>query len=161
MPKSTRRGGSHRLRQAGLPLALLSLVLLLLDAFAAAPAAAAEVGLNSGDTAWVMVSGILVLVMTIPGLALFYGGMVRKKNVLATMMQSFAITAFVSVIWLIGGYSLAFGEGNGFIGDFSKLFLQHLAVSWDQPLTLGGGRQTRSASASLKASSSSSRSPLR
>jgi Amt family ammonium transporter len=120
------------------PSRVLTLPACLLPLLAASlPAAAATPQLNSGDTAWVLVSGVLVLLMTIPGLALFYGGMVRKKNVLATMMQSFAITAFVSVIWLIAGYSLAFGEGNGFIGDFSKLFLQNLAANWDRPLVLG------------------------
>ena len=64
--------------------------------------------LNSGDTAWMLTSTALVLMMTVPGLALFYGGMVRKKNVLATVMQSFAITCLVTVLWVIAGYSIAF-----------------------------------------------------
>ena len=64
--------------------------------------------LDTGDTAWMLTSTALVLMMTIPGLALFYGGMVRKKNVLATVMQSFAITCLISMLWLIVGYSLAF-----------------------------------------------------
>ena len=68
--------------------------------------------LDSGDTAWMLTSTALVLMMTIPGLALFYGGMVRKKNVLATVMQSFAITCLVTVLWMVVGYSLAFTEGN-------------------------------------------------
>ena len=84
-------------------------------------------------------STALVLMMTIPGLALFYAGMVRKKNVLATMMQSFAITAIVTVVWAVIGYSLAFGEGNAYVGDLSKLFLTNLAESWDKPFTLGSG----------------------
>ncbi|MEZ5920628.1 MAG: ammonium transporter [Parvularculaceae bacterium] len=82
--------------------------------------------LDSGDTAWMLVSTAFVLMMTIPGLALFYGGMVRKKNVLATAMQSFAITCLVTIIWVAAGYSLAFKDGgtvNGFIGGFSAFFL--------------------------------------
>ncbi|QCP48087.1 ammonium transporter [Trinickia violacea] len=79
--------------------------------------------INSGDTAWMLTSTALVLFMTIPGLALFYGGMVRKKNVLATVMQSFAITCVVTVVWTIIGYSLAFTPGNSFIGGFSRIFL--------------------------------------
>ncbi|MET5021568.1 ammonia channel protein, partial [Burkholderia pseudomallei] len=76
--------------------------------------------INSGDTAWMLTSTALVLLMTIPGLALFYGGMVRKKNVLATVMQSFAITALITVLWTVVVYSLAFTPGNGFIGAFSR-----------------------------------------
>ncbi len=72
--------------------------------------------LDTGDTAWMLTSTALVLMMTIPGLALFYGGMVRKKNVLATVMQSFAITCLVTVLWMVIGYSWAFTDGNGFIG---------------------------------------------
>src|ERR1700732_3756442 len=77
---------------------------------AAAPAATAPAAnsINSGDTAWMLTSTALVLMMTIPGLALFYGGMVRKMNVLATVMQSFAVTCLVTVLWMIYGYSLAF-----------------------------------------------------
>src|SRR3974390_3361586 len=71
---------------------------------------------NSGDTAWMLTSMALVLMMTIPGLGLFYGGMVRKKNVLATVMQSFAITCLVTVLWAVIGYSLAFTEGTKFLG---------------------------------------------
>ena len=79
--------------------------------------------INSGDTAWMLASTALVLMMTIPGLALFYGGMVRKKNVLATLMQSFAITCLVTVLWVIIGYSLAFIPGNAFIGGLDRFFL--------------------------------------
>ena len=79
--------------------------------------------INSGDTAWMLTSTALVLFMTIPGLALFYGGMVRKKNVLATVMQSFAITCVVTILWVVVGYSLAFTPGNAFIGGFSRVFL--------------------------------------
>jgi Amt family ammonium transporter len=93
------------------------------DTAAPAAAAAAASALNSGDTAWMLASTALVLMMTIPGLALFYGGMVRKMNVLATVMQSFAITCLVTVLWMIVGYSLAFTEGTPFIGGLSRLFL--------------------------------------
>src|SRR5262249_7607552 len=71
---------------------------------------------NSGDTAWMLTSMALVLMMTIPGLGLFYGGMVRKKNVGDTVMTSFAITCLVTVLWMICNYSLAFRAGSGFIG---------------------------------------------
>jgi len=92
----------------------------------AAPAAAAAVmppKIDSGDTAWMLTATALVLMMTIPGLALFYGGMVRKKNVLATVMQSFAITCLVTVLWMVIGYSFAFTEGTNFLGGFSRMLL--------------------------------------
>ncbi|HLJ64005.1 MAG TPA: ammonium transporter, partial [Stellaceae bacterium] len=91
---------------------------------AAAAAAAAAPAINSGDTAWMLTSTALVLMMTVPGLALFYGGMVRKKNVLATVMQSFAITCLVTVLWMIVGYSLAFTTGTPFVGGLSQFFLK-------------------------------------
>jgi Amt family ammonium transporter len=87
---------------------------------AGAPAASA---LNTGDTAWMLTSVALVLMMTIPGLALFYGGMVRKMNVLATVMQSFAVTCLVTVLWMVIGYSLAFTEGSPFLGGTSRFLL--------------------------------------
>jgi Amt family ammonium transporter len=90
---------------------------------ALAQAAAPTPTLNSGDTAWMLTSTALVLLMTIPGLALFYSGMVRKKNVLATAMQSFAITCLVTVIWMVVGYSLAFDAGTALIGGFGKVML--------------------------------------
>ncbi|WP_439815195.1 ammonium transporter [Zavarzinia sp. CC-PAN008] len=96
---------------------------------AAAPAAEAPPPtIDSGNTAWMLTSTALVLFMTIPGLALFYGGMVRKKNVLAMLMQSFAICALASVIWMVVGYSLAFTEGSAFIGGFDKLFLSGVTL---------------------------------
>jgi ammonium transporter, Amt family len=96
---------------------------------AAAPAAAAAASaINSGDTAWMLTSTALVLMMTIPGLALFYGGMVRKMNVLATVMQSFAITCLVTVLWMVVSYSLAFTEGNPFFGGFSRVLLDGMTV---------------------------------
>ena len=78
---------------------------------------------DSGDTAWILTSTSLVLFMTLPGLSFFYGGLVRSKNVLSVLMQCFAIACGASLIWLIAGYSLAFTEGNSFIGDLSKVFL--------------------------------------
>jgi Amt family ammonium transporter len=80
--------------------------------------------LDTGDTAWMLTSTALVLMMTIPGLALFYGGMVRKKNVLAMLMQCFAITCLCSVLWMIVGYSLAFAEGTPYVGGLGKMFLK-------------------------------------
>jgi len=106
-------------------------------AAAAAPAAAPKPVLNSGDTAWMMTSMALVLFMTIPGLALFYAGMVRSKNVLSVMMQCFAITALVTVLWALFDYSIAFSTGgmtkdvlnlNSFVGDLSKVFLKSVDV---------------------------------
>jgi ammonium transporter, Amt family len=101
---------------------------------AAAPAATAAAAptapfmvdadkISSGDTAWMLTSTALVLMMCVPGLALFYGGMVRKKNVLATLMQSFACCCVVTILWWVIGYSWAFTPGNGFIGGSSRLFL--------------------------------------
>ena len=78
---------------------------------------------SAGDNAWMLVSSAPVLMMTGPGLALFYGGLVRKKNVLATMMQSFILMAVVTVLWALVGYSLAFGEGSVFVGDLRYAFL--------------------------------------
>ena len=113
----------------------------------ATPAAtpAADPKVDTGDTAWMLTSTALVLMMTIPGLALFYAGMVRKKNVLATMMQSFAITAIVTVVWFAVGYSLAFTNGNAYIGDFSRLFLRGIEAAWDKPFTLGAGTDNSTA----------------
>lgn len=84
--------------------------------------------IDSGDTAWVMTAAALVLFMTLPGLALFYGGMVRKKNLLSTMMHSFSIAALISVLWVVAGYSLAFTPGNAFIGGFDRLFLNGMSM---------------------------------
>ncbi|WP_052004346.1 ammonium transporter [Paramagnetospirillum caucaseum] len=94
---------------------------------AAAPAAAAApVVLDTGNTAWMLTSTALVLLMTIPGLALFYAGMVRKKNLLGTMMQSFAITCVITLLWVIVGYSLAFTGTSPFIGGFDRVLLSGL-----------------------------------
>lgn len=93
----------------------------------AEPALAAD-ELNSGDTAWMLTSSLLVLMMTIPGIALFYGGMVRKKNVLATLMQSFAVCCMATIIWMVIGYSLAFSGDGPFVGDLGQLFLKGMGV---------------------------------
>ena len=94
----------------------------------ATPAIAQDDSLSSGDTAWMLTSTVIVLMMTIPGVALFYGGMVRKNNVLSTIMHSFAATCLITVIWMVVGYSLAFTEGTDFVGGLSKLFLAGLSV---------------------------------
>ncbi len=109
--------------------------------------------IDTGDTAWMLTSTALVLMMTIPGLALFYAGMVRKKNVLATLMQSFAVCCLVTITWMIVGYSLAFTNGTGatapYIGDLSRLFLNgiadHIAKGSDVAFTLGAGTDNSTA----------------
>jgi Amt family ammonium transporter len=84
---------------------------------------------SAGDNAWMLTSAALVLLMTGPGLALFYGGLVRKKNILGTMMQSFAMMGLVTILWAIVGYSLAFGHGNVFVGGFEHLFLRGVSLN--------------------------------
>ncbi|MBR0662463.1 ammonium transporter [Neoroseomonas oryzicola] len=109
---------------------------------AAMPAMAEDAKVDTGDAAWMLTSTALVLMMTVPGVALFYAGMVRKKNVLATMMQSFFITALVTVLWMVAGYSIAFGDGgtySAYVGDFSKILLSGISENWDKPFTLGTG----------------------
>ncbi|MGE0116481.1 MAG: ammonium transporter [Dongiaceae bacterium] len=92
----------------------------------AAPEAVPGPTLDRGDTAWMLTATALVLMMTIPGLALFYGGMVRKMNVLTITMQSFAICCLVTILWMVVGYSLAFTDGNNFFGGFSRFLLSGL-----------------------------------
>jgi Amt family ammonium transporter len=91
--------------------------------------AATKAAQLSGDNAWMLTSAALVLMMTGPGLALFYGGLVRRKNVLGTMMHSFVLMAIVTVLWAVYGYSLAFGEGNPFIGGLHYLFLRDVGAA--------------------------------
>jgi len=112
---------SHIVNRLGLALAGLAL--------AASPALAADPVPNKGDTAWMLISSVLVLLMTIPGLALFYGGMVRTKNMLSVLMQVFAIVCLVSIIWVIYGYSLTFTGGGAYIGGMSKAFLKGVDTS--------------------------------
>jgi len=123
--------------------AILSLLLLALaPILTAQTAASAEARIakleqqvaeakSSGDNAWMLTSSALVLMMTGPGLALFYGGLVRKKNVLGTMMQSFAMMAIITVLWAIFGYSLCFGSGNSFLGGLHHLFLHGVGADPD------------------------------
>ncbi len=127
---------------------LLALPAFADDAPAAAAAAAAAVPasppkIDTGDTAWMLTSTALVLLMTIPGLALFYAGMVRKKNLLATMMQSFAICCIVTLVWVVAGYSIAFTNGNAYMGDFSRVMLNGIGAGIskgsDIAFTLGAG----------------------
>src|SRR5476651_1030836 len=110
----------------------LSLFFSLLCFFAVDPAFAAVAkppALDSGATSWMLVSTILVLMMTIPGLALFYGGMVHKESVLATLMQAFVTTTLVSVLWCVYGYSLIFTEHSGFLGSLDKIMMHGIGVS--------------------------------
>jgi ammonium transporter, Amt family len=98
------------------------------EAAPAAPAAPAFT-VDKGDTTWMMISTVLVLLMTIPGLALFYGGLVRAKNMLSVLMQVFTITAVVMIVWVFYGYSLAFTPGNAYFGGLSKMFLAGVDVT--------------------------------
>lgn len=116
MASRTSFGWSHVTRIA--LMALLSMV---------AGVAYAEDTLSPANTAWVLTSTALVLFMTLPGLSLFYGGLVRTKNVLSVLMQCFVITCVVSILWLVAGYSLAFSEGNAFIGGLDNLMLANIA----------------------------------
>ncbi|HUA32295.1 MAG TPA: ammonium transporter [Candidatus Binataceae bacterium] len=111
-----RKGG---IRAAMLPLGILPLLGLASSAHAELPAAPQIGNIEGSDTAWLLVSAALVLMMTIPGLALFYGGMVRRKNVLSILMQSFILVGLVSIQWIIFGYSLAFAPGSAIIGALS------------------------------------------
>jgi len=106
--------------------ALVSTGALAADAIAR-PTRVPFAQVSAGDTAWMISASALVLLMTVPGLALFYAGMVRKKNMLATMAQSFAICALVSVLWFVAGYSLAFMPGTPWLGDLSSVFMQTIA----------------------------------
>ncbi|HNC02657.1 MAG TPA: ammonia channel protein, partial [Agitococcus sp.] len=104
----------------------------------AAPAAAAPAPTaNKGDDAFLMICSAFVILMSIPGLALFYGGLVRKKNMLSVLMQVFTVFSLISVLWMIYGYSIAFTEGNAFFGSLSKVFLSgvtpdSLAATWSK-----------------------------
>ncbi len=119
--------------------ALLPALLIALPAFADD----APPKIDSGDTAWMLTSTALVLLMTVPGLALFYAGMVRKKNVLATLMQSFAITCLITIVWAVAGYSLAFTNGGAYLGDMSRFMLNgigaHISKGVDTAFILGAG----------------------
>ncbi len=118
--------------------ALLSLPVVSLAERSPAPSTQAQIAAlqqsvqnaqMNADNAWMLVSSALVLLMTGPGLALFYGGLVRRKNILGTMMQSFAMMCLVTILWAVLGYSLAFGHGNAFIGGFEHLFLRGVGLT--------------------------------
>ena len=114
----TNRRAALRGRGAGTIVAGMAGMLVAAPALAADPPK-----LDTGDTAWMLTSTVLVLMMLLPGLALFYGGMVRKMNVLSTLMQSFAAMCLISILWFVIGYSLAFAEGTPLVGSLSKMFL--------------------------------------
>jgi Amt family ammonium transporter len=109
------------------PVATATAAVTAAAADAAAPAAA-PIPPNKADNAWVMMSAALVILMSIPGLALFYGGLVRTKNMLSVLMQVFVIFSLISVLWVVYGYSAAFTEGNAYFGTFDKLFLKGITV---------------------------------
>ncbi|MES0200279.1 ammonium transporter [Mesorhizobium sp. M0011] len=109
--------------------ALGTVAALAQEAAPAAAAAAPAFTVDKGDTTWMMISTVLVLLMTVPGLALFYGGLVRSKNMLSVLMQVFTITSVVMIIWVFYGYSLAFTPGNAFVGGLSKMFLSGVDVT--------------------------------
>jgi Amt family ammonium transporter len=118
-------------------LGLLAGVALVMLLGSGAAALADEPKLDTGDTAWMLTSTALVLMMTIPGVALFYGGMVRKKNVLDVTMQSFAVCCLMTVLWMVAGYSLAFTDGgdlNAFIGSLDNALLANMALGGAHPL---------------------------
>ena len=112
----------------GLRRGLTGIIAALAGTLAAVPAFAQDPTIDTGSTAWMITATALVLLMTIPGLALFYGGMVRKMNVLAIVMQSFAICCLVSILWMVVGYTLAFTEGSAFFGGFSNILLKNVTV---------------------------------
>src|SRR5690606_38655499 len=129
-------GPSFQALQPGRPMnRLLAAPLVLVASLAAGPALASQppllhqtpLVLNEASSAWILTSTALVLMMTLPGLALFYGGMVRRKNVIATLAHSTAAFAIVAVLWFVAGYSLSFGQGapatNAVVGGFEALFL--------------------------------------
>jgi len=113
---------------ASAPISAESARIAALEKQVAAQTAAIATAQTSGDNAWMLTSAALVLLMTGPGLALFYGGLVRKKNVLGTMMQSFAMMAVITLLWAVVSYSLAFGSGNAFIGGLHNMFLKGVGL---------------------------------
>ncbi len=112
----------------GKNIGLCLIALILLNVFPVA-AFAADSALDTGDTAWIITATVLVLFMTMPGLALFYGGLVRSQHVLSVLMHCMAIACIASILWLVCVYSLAFGEGGSLVGDFSKAFLSGITMS--------------------------------
>ena len=107
---------------------IVTFAVMLIAVLGLPVSAAAQDGIDTGDNAWILTSSALVLMMTGPGLALFYGGLVRQRNVLGTMMQSFAMMALMTLLWAIYGYSLSFAEGNTFVGGFGHVFLNGVGM---------------------------------
>jgi Amt family ammonium transporter len=118
---------NHRIARAAGLASASALMALALPALAQ-DAAPAPPAIDTGDTAWVLVASALVLMMTLPGLALFYGGLVRAKNILNVLVQCFASAALIGVLWIVVGYSLAFGGSGAFIGDLSKMILSGVTL---------------------------------
>ena len=125
---------TESLKKAGLAvLANLGTLALTAGAAYAEAVAAAPPTPDKGDTAWMLVSTILVLLMILPGLALFYGGLVRSKNMLSVLTQSLVITCIVMVVWALWGYSMAFTDGgtlNAYVGGFSKALLKGVGTKF-------------------------------
>ncbi|MCP3907697.1 MAG: ammonium transporter [Oceanicoccus sp.] len=118
---------------------VLSRLTVMLTVILASGFTLADDGLNGANTAWILTSTALVLFMTLPGLALFYGGLVRSKNVLSILMQCFAIACIASIMWFVIGYAIAFGEGGDYIGSLDKMFLAGVmesSLSGDLPETV-------------------------
>ena len=116
-----------------------NLMLIAVPAFTPQLAMAQEAQLNAANTSWILTSTALVLFMTLPGLSMFYAGLVRSKNVLSVFMQCFAVACLMSILWFAVGYSIAFSEGNAFLGDFSKAFMAGVgrdSLSGDIPESL-------------------------
>ncbi|TIN70890.1 MAG: ammonium transporter, partial [Mesorhizobium sp.] len=126
---STLKSAARSALLGSFALGALGTVAAFAEAAPAAAAAAPAFTVDKGDTTWMMVSTVLVLLMTVPGLALFYGGLVRSKNMLSVLMQVFTITSVVMIIWVFYGYSLAFTPGNAFVGGLSKMFLSGVDVT--------------------------------
>ncbi|HEX5755488.1 MAG TPA: ammonium transporter, partial [Arenimonas sp.] len=119
--------GAGMLR-VGLRRGLTGIIAALAGTLVAVPAFAQDPTIDTGNTAWMITATALVLLMTIPGLALFYGGMVRKMNVLAIVMQSFAICCLITILWMVAGYSIAFSDGTAYFGGLSNLLLKNLTA---------------------------------
>ena len=114
--------------RVGLRRGLTGIIAALAGTLVAVPAFAQDPTIDTGNTAWMITATALVLLMTIPGLALFYAGMVRKMNVLAIVMQSFAICCLITILWMVAGYSIAFSDGTAYFGGLSNLLLKNLTA---------------------------------
>ena len=114
--------------RVGLRRGLTGIIAALAGTLAAVPAFAQDPTIDTGNTAWMITATALVLLMTIPGLALFYAGMVRKMNVLAIVMQSFAICCLITILWMVAGYSIAFSEGTAYFGGLGNFLLKNLTA---------------------------------